>query len=178
MTHSRAWAHYDINVAVKGKHVARVTWKPSPQPHSMATHPRAHCLRSNILDMHEDQLWHTCIMLTEVESVFRSMKSELGARPNHHHKESRAEGHLFVSVLAYQIAHAIRLRLRPHGIRWSWERIREELNTYRRATRVRTLEDGRTQYSRMCDQASFGCKTIYEALERPLPPLPIKISTV
>jgi transposase len=39
-------------------------------------------------------------MLTDLEAVFRSLKSELGLRPVFHHKEERADGHLFITVLA------------------------------------------------------------------------------
>jgi hypothetical protein len=46
-----------------------------------------------------------------IEAVFRCFKSELGLRPIFHHKEVRADGHLFITVLAYQFAQLIRRRL-------------------------------------------------------------------
>ena len=48
-------------------------------------------------------------MLTDIEDTFRSMKSELGLRPVYHQKEYRSDGHLFITVLAYHIVHAIRV---------------------------------------------------------------------
>ncbi len=39
-------------------------------------------------------------MLTDLEAVFRSLKSELGLRPVHHQRTARVEGHLFISVPA------------------------------------------------------------------------------
>jgi transposase len=39
-------------------------------------------------------------MLTNLEAVFRSLKTDLGLRPVHHHIERRVEAHLFISVLA------------------------------------------------------------------------------
>jgi transposase len=41
------------------------------------------------------------IMLTDIESVFRSLKGELGLRPVFHQTLNRADGHLFITVLAY-----------------------------------------------------------------------------
>ena len=35
--------------------------------------------------------------------MFRSLKSELGLRPIYHHKPVRSEGHLFLTVIAYQL---------------------------------------------------------------------------
>ena len=40
---------------------------------------------------------------TDIEAVFRSLKSELGLRPIYHHKPIRADGHLFITVIAYQL---------------------------------------------------------------------------
>jgi transposase len=54
-------------------------------------------------------------MLTDLESVFRSLKSELGLRPIFHKTEERTEGHLFITVLAYQFVQVIRRKLRSKG---------------------------------------------------------------
>ncbi len=40
-----------------------------------------YCLSSNRSDLTAAQLWHTYAMLTEIESAFRSLKSELGIHP-------------------------------------------------------------------------------------------------
>ena len=91
----------------------------------MLTHPGVYCLRSNQTDWDEETLWRTYITLTDLEAVFRSLKSELGLRPIYHHKALRTEGHLFITklatagavfyVLAYQLVQVIRRRLRQHG---------------------------------------------------------------
>jgi hypothetical protein len=52
-----------------------------------------YCLRSNETTWDAPTLWRTYMMLTDLEAVFRSLKSELGLRPVFHHKEDRAEGH-------------------------------------------------------------------------------------
>ena len=58
-------------------------------------------------------------MLTDLESVFRSLKSELGLRPVYHSKEDRSDGHLFITVLAYQCVQAMRA-IKEAGINDSW----------------------------------------------------------
>ena len=60
-------------------------------------------------------------MLTNLEAVFRSLKTDLGLRPVHHPIERRVEGHLFISVLAYYIVHTIRLQLKGQGLDHSWQ---------------------------------------------------------
>jgi transposase len=74
------------------------------------------------------------MMLTDLEAVFRSLKGELGLRPIFRSKEERSDGHLFISVLAYQFVQVIRQRLRAHGIHESWSGLREVLAVQRRVT--------------------------------------------
>ena len=64
----------------------------------MLTHPGVYCLRSNETSWDEATLWHTYTMLTDVEAVFRSLKSEMGLRPIYHQTAKRTEGHLFITV--------------------------------------------------------------------------------
>jgi hypothetical protein len=86
----------------KGKRATALTWVKNPVPGTMATHPGVYCLRSNEMAWDEERLWRTYTRLTDRESVFRSLKSELGLRPVFHQKEDRADGPLFITVLAYQ----------------------------------------------------------------------------
>ena len=104
--HTRVAAHYQINVTADetGNTAVAVTWTRRPQDGSMLTHPGVYCLRSSETDWDEDTLWRTYTTLTDVEAVFRSLKSELGLRPIYHRKPRRADGHLFITVIAYQLA--------------------------------------------------------------------------
>ena len=99
--HTRVAAHYQINVTADetGNKAVAVTWTRRPQDGSMVTHPGVYCLRSSETDWDEDTLWRTYTTLTDVEAVFRSLKSELGLRPIYHRKPRRADGHLFITVI-------------------------------------------------------------------------------
>ena len=67
------------------------------------------------------------MMLSQVESAFRCLKSSLGLRPNFHQIEARADAHLFISVLAYHLLHTIEYKLRQCGDHRSWASIRLEI---------------------------------------------------
>jgi transposase len=108
------------------------------------THPGVYCLRSNETSWDEVKLWQTYTMLTDLEAVFRSLKSELGLRPIFHHKEERTEGHLFITVLAYQAVQAIRTRLKAKGNNASWSSLRKTLSVQQRVTATFKQRDGRT----------------------------------
>ncbi|WP_219933119.1 hypothetical protein, partial [Massilia glaciei] len=72
--------------------------------------------------------------LTDLESVFRSLKTDLGLRPVYHQVERRVEGHLFISVLAYHFVHTLRLQLTAEGFNDAWDNGRETLAGQNRIT--------------------------------------------
>ena len=122
------------------------------------------CLRTNLTEWDTQRLWSTYLRLTDLEAVFRSLKSELGLRPIYHWKPQRAEAHLFVTVLAYQLVQVIRTRLQAHGERASWETLRERLAGQQRVTATFRRQDGRMLHARKATQAEPGQLAIYNKL--------------
>jgi len=128
--------HYTValTTAEGSDQVTNISWERKPIAGSMMTNPGVYCLRSNELSWDEKTLWKTYTMLTDLESVFRSLKSELGLRPVYHHKEERAEGHLFITVLAYQAVQVIRNMLKGKDIHLSWNSLRRIMARQQRVT--------------------------------------------
>ena len=58
--------------------VDSITWTKTITPGSAAMHPGVNCLRSTLVSLDDATLWHTYIMLTNLESVFRSLNSAPG----------------------------------------------------------------------------------------------------
>ena len=147
--------HYSIEVLTdeSGRKATAVSWKRQPRQDSMATHPGVYCLRSNQTDWDEESLWRTYTTLTDVEAVFRSLKSELGLRPIYHHKPVRSEGHLFLTVIAYQLVQVIRKRLKQRGEASSWTTLRRILEGQQRVTVTFRRKDGRTLHVRKATRA-------------------------
>ena len=105
-------------------------------------------LRAVALQLDNAALWRTYTMLTNLESVFRSLKTDQGLRPVFHRVDRRVEGHLFISVLAYHFVHMLRLRLKAQGIDDSWETLRETMASQQRVTATMQRRDGRTVHVR------------------------------
>lgn len=159
--------HYTISLVrdESGKKVTALNWEKSEVPGTMATHPGVYCLRSNELTWDEARLWRTYTMLTDLESVFRSLKSELGLRPVFHSKENRSDGHLFITVLAYQCVQAIRATLKKAGINGSWSQLRRTLLVQQRVTTSLRRKDGRTIHLRKSTLAEPELMAIYQTLQ-------------
>jgi hypothetical protein len=109
-------------------------------------------------------------MLTDLEAVFRSFKSELGLRPVYHHKEIRVDGHLFITVLAYQFVQIIRRQLQEHGIQGHWNSLRDILSVQRRVTASFQRAEGGALHIRKATRPEPELTAIYQALN--LDPLP------
>lgn len=141
-----------------------ITWKQQPQPETTDTHPGVYCLRTSQTDWDESTLWNTYTMLTDLEAVFRSLKSELGLRPVHHQITTRVSGHLFITVLAYHLVHTIRFRLKQAGIHSSWSSIRTTLSTQCRMTVSMLCKDGSTVHVRKSNRPETNQQEIFSAL--------------
>jgi Transposase DDE domain len=72
-------------------------------------------LRSTDSSLSAADLWHTYMLLTQVEAAFRNLKTDLSIRPIFHHKENRGDAHVLFAVLAYALAVTIQLRHRQRG---------------------------------------------------------------
>ncbi len=146
--------HYSITVEpdAGGVNAQAIRWERQPVDGTLVTHPGVYCLRTNELTWDSEQLWRTYVMLTDLEAVFRSLKSELGLRPVYHRTAERAEGHLFITVLAYQFVQIIRRRLQAHGITDRWSTLRAILAGQCRVTATFRRPDGRALHVRKATQ--------------------------
>jgi transposase len=170
--YARAAQHYTIDLTLDepGKTVTAITWTKAPKPNSALTNPGVYCLRTTLTEPDDATLWRIYSMLTNLEAVFRALKSDLGLRPVYHQIERRVEGHLFISVLAYCVVHAMRLQLMPHGITDSWETIRNTLSTQVRITATLQRRDGRTVHVRKASRPEPRQQKIHAALNLPANP--------
>lgn len=158
--------HYHIEIIPdeSGKKAAAIHWEQKPVENTLLTHPGIYCLRSNEISWGEEQLWRTYTMLTDLESVFRSLKGELGLRPVFHHKEERSDGHLFITVLAYQFVQVIRRCLREKGIVDRWSTLRKTLVSQCRVTATFHRADDHVLHVRKTTRAEPDQRLIYQAL--------------
>ena len=158
--------HYRIEIvpAATGQTAQAIRWERQPVDGTMLTHPGVYCLRTNELSWDAEHLWRTYVTLTDLEAVFRSLKSELGLRPVYHRTESRVDGHLFITVLAYQFVQLIRRRLRAHGIYDRWSTLRGILAGQCRVTVTFRRADGRTLHVRKATRPEPAQLAIIRAL--------------
>ena len=162
----RAAQHYTVELTLDdtGKAVTAITWTKAPKPNSAMANPGVYCLRTTLTEPDDATLWRIYSMLTNLEAVFRSLKTDLGLRPVYHQIQRRVEGHLFISVLAYYAVHTLRLQLKAKGINDAWQTIRNTLSTQVRITTTLQRRDGRAVHLRKASRPEPRQQKIYEAL--------------
>ena len=69
-------------------------------------------LRTNLTDRDPEKLWRQYIQLTEIEAVFRTLKTELNLRPIFHRIQRRVEAHILIAFLGYCLWICLKQKLR------------------------------------------------------------------
>jgi transposase len=156
--------HYTIEVTEAGEIVSAIDYRYQPTAQSKAALPGHYVIRSNDRSLDGESLWRTYTQLTELEAVFRSLKSELGLRPIYHHLDHRCKAHLWISVLAYQCVQFLRRKLKAQGIDASWTTLRKTLSRQTRVTACFATQTGRTLHVRKSTTPDAEAAAIYNAL--------------
>ena len=114
----RAFGFVKIQMPAAGQAVTRETFSFQVDKAKLkATEQRDghYLLRSNLTGEDPAVLWTRYVQLTQIESVFRSLKSELSIRPIGHQLEHRADAHVLIAFLAYSLQVTLKNRLMMHA---------------------------------------------------------------
>ncbi len=145
-----------------------LTWEEDLEKKAVAEKlDGSYVLKTDRQDLSADEIWRTYILLTRVESAFRSLKSPLAERPIFHHLKHRTQTHIFLCVLAYHLLCAIEKRFLDHGIHTSWWTIRQCLSTHQVATIVLPTDTGMVLKIRKGGSPDPEQRKIYEILKIP-----------
>lgn len=140
--HSRVARWYDVNL-VEDENPRRLQWSHRlDQSQEHARWEGSYLLRTSRVQWSDDELWKVYMLLTRVEAAFRNFKTDLGVRPIFHQKEKRSDAHIFITILAYHLLHAIEMNLRDSQDTRTWSTIRACLSTHQAVTIVMPRADG------------------------------------
>ena len=114
----RAFQFVQLQVPAEGQKVTRETFQfrvDKKKLQAAEWRDGHYLLRSNLTAGDPSVLWARYVQLTQIESVFRSLKSELGIRPIYHQLEHRADAHILIAFLAYCLQITLKHRLLLHA---------------------------------------------------------------
>jgi hypothetical protein len=142
----RAFGFVKIPIPKAGQAVTRETFSfRVDKPQLKATQQRdgQYLLHSNLTGEDPAVLWTRYVQLTQIQSVFRSLKSELGIRPIYHPLEHRADAHVWIAFLAYCLQVTLQNRLLIHAPGLTPAAVLEKLTTIRMVEVWIPMVDGR-----------------------------------
>lgn len=129
-------------------------------------------LRSNLTGEDPAILWARYVQLTQIESVFRSLKSELGIRPIYHQLERRADAHVLIAFLAYCLQVTLKNRLLIHAPGLTAAAVLEKLTTIQMVEVWIPMVDGRWLMLPRHTQPERDVKAMLERIGLALPSQP------
>ena len=129
-------------------------------------------LRSNLTGEDPAVLWTRYVQLTQIESVFRSLKSELGIRPIYHQLEHRADAHVLIAFLAYCLQVTLKNRLMIYAPGLTPAAVLEKLATIQMVEVWIPLVDGRWLMMPRHTQPEKDVQAVLDHLHMRLPAQP------
>lgn len=129
-------------------------------------------LRSNLTGEDPAVLWTRYVQLTQIESVFRSLKSELGIRPIYHQLEHRADAHVLIAFLAYCLQVTLKNRLLIHAPGLTPAALFEKLATIQMVEVWIPMRDGRWLVMPRHTQPDKDVQALLDQLQIDLPSQP------
>jgi transposase len=143
----RAAAFVQISLPAKTEPVTRETFrfKLDREKFDKAELRDGHyLLRSNVTAGDPVELWERYVQLTEIEAVFKTLKSDLAIRPIHHQLEHRVDAHIFIAFLAYCVMVTLKKRLQFHAPGLTPKAVLEKMATIQMLDVWLPTTDGRT----------------------------------
>jgi len=130
---------YKITTTVdkKGLNITSINWiKNKTKDQEKKESLGKYFLRTSMNMLDEVTVWNVYNTIREVESTFRTLKTDLDLRPIYHKNDESTLAHLNLGLLSYWIANTIRCQLKSHGIKHSWKEIVRIGNTQKVITTI------------------------------------------
>jgi transposase len=171
----RAFGFVKIRLPLKDEPVTRQTFSFTVDKTKLKAAQQRdghYLLRSNLTGEDPAVLWTRYVQLTQIESVFRSLKSELGIRPIYHQLEHRADAHVMIAFLAYCLQVTLKNRLMIHAPGLTPSAVLEKLATIQMVEVWIPIVDGRWLMLPRHTQPDKDVQAVLDQLQLQLPSQP------
>lgn len=162
--HKRVSARYEIRVNEQNGLATDMQWSFVENKAKDDKANGVYFIRTNLEATNESTLWDIYNTIREVESTFRSLKSDLKIRPVYHQTDDRVEAHLYLTILAYQVVNTIRFMLKNQFIDYDWKNIVRIMSTQKIQT-IKIPTDKKTIHIRKPSKPIEEVRQIYKATD-------------
>lgn len=148
------------------KKVLSFTWQKNPSKDKENEESLGrYFLRTSLDGQQEETVWQVYNCIREVESTFRTLKTDLDLRPIYHQNDDSTQAHLHLGILAYTLVNTIRYQLKRGKINSSWTEVVRIANTQKRITTQGYNAAGNLIQTRKCSEPNEKLKQIQTILK-------------
>lgn len=159
--------YYNISITADeaNEQVTNITWEKDQMLHQKKTDGLGvYFLRTNLPIKDEVIIWNIYNTIREIESTFRTLKTDLDLRPIYHKNDESTMAHLHLGILAYWLVNTIRHQLKAHNIKSNWQEIVRIGNTQKMITTSGQNTFDKIISIRKCSEPNQGLKQLLDAL--------------
>lgn len=163
-----AQGRYDIQLSYdeKNKTVTELVWTRIDKKDKDSTDNLGKYFVRTSMDMKDEVVvWNVYNTIREIESTFRTLKTDLDLRPIYHKKDESTIAHLNLGLLAYWLVNTIRRQLKRSDINHSWTEIVRIGNTQKVITTTGYNKAGKEIVVRKCSEPDTKLKALQIALK-------------
>lgn len=167
IAHNPSVAHnYDIRVETNDKNIVTEIHCIRNEAKNKAKEDLlgVYFLRTNLPIQDEKLIWNTYNTIREIESTFRTIKTDIDLRPIYHKNDCSTLAHLNLGLLAYTLVNTIRFQLKAKDIHICWPEIVRIANTQKAITTIGKNLNDHHLLVRKCSEPTDSLNIIYKAL--------------
>jgi len=156
----------EVTANEKTNRATEITWQKDPQKYSDKIESLGiYFLRTNMKVTDEVVVWNIYNTIREIESTFRTLKTDLDLRPIYHKTDRATMAHLHLGILAYWLVNTVRFQLKGNNVHSLWSEIVRIGNTQKVITTTGTNTFEKMVGVRKCSQPDKKLKSIYDILK-------------
>lgn len=158
--------HIHLTTDSQTMQVTGMTWEKDEKQHQQKLDGLGvYFLRTNLPIKDEAVIWNIYNTIREIESTFRTLKTDLDLRPIYHRNDASTMAHLHLGILAYWLVNTIRHQLKGQGINSGWQEIVRIGNTQKMVTTSGQNTFDQIVTVRKCSEPNENLKKILDILK-------------
>jgi predicted SprT family Zn-dependent metalloprotease len=145
--------------------IISIDWQANKMAVKKEKEQGVYFLKTSLKDKDEATIWKIYNALREVESTFRTLKTDLDLRPIYHKNDNATMAHLHLGLLGYWIVNTIRHQLKTKKINHDWKEILRISSTQKLVTTSIVDAEENTIFIKKCSEPNSKLQEMYQALK-------------
>lgn len=145
--------------------IISIEWKINQTAVKKEKEQGVYFLKTSLKEKDEATIWKIYNALREVESTFRTLKTDIDLRPIYHKNDNATMAHLHLGLLGYWIVNTIRHQLKIKKINHDWKEILRISSTQKLITTSLVDAQQNTIFITKCSEPNSKLQEIHQALK-------------